>query len=112
MKSAITYARVSSDKQEKEGHSIPAQRERLNSYAERHAFAVAREFIEVETAKKAGRSQFSEMVRTLKRKDAPKIVLVETTDRLTRNYHDMLLVDELVNSHGIEFHVVREGTII
>lgn len=111
-KEAVIYARVSSERQEKEGHSIPAQRERLMQYAERQGFHITQEFIEVETAGKIGRDQFNKMMRALKLKTSPKTVLVETTDRLTRNYHDMLVVDDLVNQYGVEFHVIRENTVI
>jgi site-specific DNA recombinase len=82
---AFIYARVSSKDQEKEGFSIPAQLELLRGYAAAQGLQVTNEFVDVETAKQAGRSGFSEMIAALKKlKNAP-VVLVEKTDRLYRN---------------------------
>ncbi len=51
----VIYARVSSKDQEREGFSIPAQLEMLHQYSADCGFSVLREFIDVETAKRAGR---------------------------------------------------------
>ena len=61
-KQAVIYARVSSKEQEKEGFSIPAQLKLLKEYAAANGFAVAQEYIDVETAKQTGRAAFGEMV--------------------------------------------------
>jgi site-specific DNA recombinase len=63
---AVIYARVSSKEQADEGFSIPAQLKLLREYAAKHELRVAREFVEAETAKKAGRRGFSAMVSFLK----------------------------------------------
>lgn len=47
---AVLYARVSSDEQEKEGFSIPAQQKLLRGYAADNGIRVLREFVDVETA--------------------------------------------------------------
>jgi site-specific DNA recombinase len=49
----VIYARVSSKEQEKEGFSIPAQLKLLKEYAAANSFAVAREYVDVGTAKPA-----------------------------------------------------------
>jgi site-specific DNA recombinase len=64
---AVTYARVSSKEQEKEGFSIPAQLKLLKEYAVANGLAVAKEYVDVETAKQTGRVAFGEMVAYLKR---------------------------------------------
>src|SRR6266566_4522273 len=46
---AVMYARVSSKEQEKEGFSIPAQLKLLEEYAAANGFAVAQEYVDVET---------------------------------------------------------------
>jgi site-specific DNA recombinase len=53
---AVIYARVSSKEQEKEGFSIPAQLKLLKEYASANGFAVAHEYVDVETAKQTGRA--------------------------------------------------------
>lgn len=58
----VLYARVSSDRQEKEGFSIPAQIKLLREYALRNGLKIVEEFVEAETAKKAGRTQFNKVV--------------------------------------------------
>ena len=60
---AVIYARVSSKDQEREGYSIPAQLKLLREYAQSRDFNVAKEFVDVETAKMTGRKQFGEMLR-------------------------------------------------
>jgi site-specific DNA recombinase len=94
-KQAVIYARVSSKEQEKEGFSIPAQLKLLKDYALAHGFALAQEYVDVETAKQTGRAAFGEMVAYLKAHPAVRVMLVEKTDRLYRNLKDWVTVDEL-----------------
>jgi DNA invertase Pin-like site-specific DNA recombinase len=79
---AVSYARVSSKDQEREGFSIPAQRKLLNEYATERGLRIVREFKEVETAKVAGRSAFTAMMAFLKATPSCRTILVEKTDRL------------------------------
>ena len=112
---AVIYARVSSKEQEKEGYSIPAQKKLLEAYATDNGFEIVSEYIDVETAKKAGRIGFTEMLAFLKEQaqgkqpeDRCRIILVEKTDRLYRNFKDYVLLDEL----GLEVHLVKENTAV
>jgi site-specific DNA recombinase len=112
MKKAVLYARVSSREQEKEGFSIPAQLKLLKEYAERHGLQVVEEFTDAETAKKAGRTNFLAMAEKLKKSKDIKVILVEKTDRLTRNFQDYVLIDELIQKLDLEVHMVKEGEIL
>jgi site-specific DNA recombinase len=112
MKKAVLYARVSSLTQEKEGFSIPAQIKLLQEYAHKSDFIISHEFTDAETAKKAGRSQFKAMLDTIKTDKNIKAILVEKTDRLTRNFHDYVIVDELIAERDIEVHMVKEGEVL
>jgi DNA invertase Pin-like site-specific DNA recombinase len=105
---AVLYARVSSKDQEREGFSIPAQVKLLRQYAETHSLAILGEFTDVETAKQTGRSGFAEMLTFLKGDQACRTILVEKTDRLYRNFRDLITVDEL----GVTLHFVKEGSIV
>ena len=58
----VTYARVSSKDQEKEGFSIPAQQRLLREYAADKGMGIAQEFVDVETARKSGREGFGQML--------------------------------------------------
>ena len=107
-KQAVIYARVSSKEQEKEGFSIPAQLKLLKEYASAQGFAVAQEYVDVETAKQTGRAAFGEMVAYLKAHPALRVMLVEKTDRLYRNLKDWVTVDEL----EVEIHFPKEGVVL
>ena len=104
---AVLYARVSSKEQEL-GYSIPAQQELLRSYAAQLEIRIAEEFGDAETAKTTGRPGFAAMVDYLKQHPACRILLVEKTDRLYRNFKDYLTIDEL----GVEIHLVKENVIL
>jgi site-specific DNA recombinase len=56
VRKAVLYARVSSKEQDKEGFSIPAQIKLLKEYAAANGFVVTQEYVDVETAKEAGRA--------------------------------------------------------
>jgi site-specific DNA recombinase len=107
-KQAVIYARVSSKEQEKEGFSIPAQLKLLKEYAATNGFAVAQEYIDVETAKQTGRAAFGEMVAYLKAHPSVRVMVVEKTDRLYRNLKDWVTVDEL----EVEMHFPKEGVVL
>jgi site-specific DNA recombinase len=72
MDKAVIYARVSSKEQEREGYSIPAQLKFLNEYAVTHSFNVVKEFVDNETAKKSGRTNFGEMIKYLRKHTTSK----------------------------------------
>ena len=105
---AILYARVSSKEQEKEGFSIPAQQKLLRGYAEANNLTVTREFIDVETARRSGRTGFGEMLAFLKRSLTCRVLLVEKTDRLYRNLKDWVTLDEI----DLEIHLVKENVVL
>src|SRR5579884_4063069 len=82
MRPAVLYARVSSKDQAREGFSIPAQLKFLREYAQ--------------------------MVRFLSNHKTCRIVLVEKTDRLYRNFRDCVTLEDL----DVEIHLPKEGQII
>ena len=105
---AVTYARVSSKEQEKEGFSIPAQARLLGDYARQHGIVVAKEFVDIETAKQSGRTGFNEMLAFLAKNPEVQAILVEKTDRLYRNIRDWVTLDEL----RLEIHFVKENVVL
>ena len=106
--SAVLYARVSSKEQEREGYSIDAQLKLLREYARSACLRVDREFIDVETAKGTGRTEYTRMVSFLRERRECRVLLVEKTDRLYRNLKDWVRLDDL----ALEIHLVKEGEII
>jgi DNA invertase Pin-like site-specific DNA recombinase len=108
MKQGVIYARVSSKDQEKEGFSIPAQLKLLREYALKNGIKILRDFVDVETAKTTGRKQFGEMVLFFKKHPECRVVIVEKTDRLYRNFADCVTLEDL----GVEIHLPKEGQVI
>jgi len=104
---AVLYARVSSKEQE-EGFSIPAQLKLLKEYALKNKLKIIKEFIDVETAKQAGRSSFNSMIDFLKNNKEVKNILCEKTDRLYRNFKDYLTIEGL----NLIIHLVKENEVL
>jgi DNA invertase Pin-like site-specific DNA recombinase len=106
---AVIYVRVSSQEQEREGFSIDAQLHLLRQYAHQRDIRVLKEFCDVETAKRSGRSEFSGMLRYLAEHRAEcNSILVEKTDRLYRNFRDYVSVDDL----AVHIHFVKENVVL
>lgn len=105
---AIAYARVSSKEQEKEGFSIPAQQKLLCDYAAAQRIEIVRDYVDIETAKQTGRTNFGEMIKYLRTHSDVRTLLVEKTDRLYRNLKDWVTIDEL----DVEVHLIKEGQLL
>ena len=105
---AVLYARVSSKEQDKEGFSIPAQLKLLRDYASHEGIRIVEEYVDVETAKQAGRTSFGNMVDFLNKQPESRVLLVEKTDRLYRNLKDWVTLDEL----DLEIHLIKEGVVL
>lgn len=107
-KRGVIYARVSSKDQERGGFSIPAQLKLLREYAEAQNIKIVEEYIDIETAKDSGRTNFNEMVRFLRKNTTVRSLLVEKTDRLYRNLKDWVTMDEL----DADIHFAKEGVVL
>jgi site-specific DNA recombinase len=105
---AVLYTRVSSREQVQEGFSLDAQSKLLRDYAERQGFQIVQAFEDVETAKTTGRKQFGAMVTFLRRNRSCRVLIVEKTDRLYRNFRDSLTLEDL----DINIHFVKEGEVL
>jgi len=108
VREAVLYARVSTPDQQREGYSIPAQIKLLEDYAALNGIVVVSSHVDVETARKSGRTAFGNMLRYLKRNPEVRIILVEKTDRLYRNLKDWAIIDDL----GVEVHFVKENVVM
>ena len=73
-RNAVLYARVSSKEQHKEGFSVPAQLKLLRDYALHESIRIVEEYVDVETAKQAGRTSFGEMVDFLNKHPESRII--------------------------------------
>ena len=112
---AVIYIRVSSKEQQQEGFSLDAQLQFLLGYARKNDIEVLNTYMDVESAKTVGRTQFGHLMAFLKQQASlppgqnPCLtVLVEKTDRFYRTVDDMVTIREI----GAGIHLVKEGTIM
>lgn len=110
---AVIYARVSSKDQEETGYSLPAQEKFLKEYAERKSFQVAKVFAISESASgKKQREVFTQMMQYVSKQNI-KIVICEKADRLSRNFKDMVRVDEwLEEDKERQMHLVKDSLVL
>jgi site-specific DNA recombinase len=103
MKTAVIYARVSSDKQREE-NTIASQTAALVEFAEAHGYSVPEEWV-IEDEGFSGASLIRpglEQLRDLAAEGQIQAVLVHSPDRLSRKYaYQVLLMEELAR-HGVE----------
>lgn len=104
---AVLYARVSSREQE-EGFSISAQLKLIKEYAVKNKLKIVNEFIDIETAKQTGRSNFNSMIDFLRDNPEVKNILCEKTDRLYRNFKDYLTIE----NRDLRIHLVKENEVL
>lgn len=111
MKKAIILARVSSREQE-EGYSIDAQKDRLIRYCERKNLSVIKSYEIVESSTQGDRKRFMEMINFVKSQKERVAIVADKIDRIQRSFKEFPLLDELINKNIIELHFFTENTVI
>lgn len=106
---AVIYARVSSEEQGK-GYSNDAQLDLCRTFASARGLHVVTEFVDVESASSAGRTQFGRMLELLRSGKATHVI-AEKTDRLLRNIHDEYALWVLIEDKGLTVHRTKEGSV-
>jgi site-specific DNA recombinase len=94
MQPCVIYARVSTKEQQEEGYSIPAQLKAMRAFCEKEKLLVVAEFIEAESAGKAGRKRFGAMFSYLEEHKEVRLVVAHKLDRLYRNFADQVKLEE------------------
>jgi site-specific DNA recombinase len=94
MQPCVIYARVSTKEQQEEGYSIPAQLKALHAFCEEQGLVAVAEFVEAESAGKAGRKRFGAMLTYFREHPEVRAVVVHKLDRLYRNFKDQVLLEE------------------
>lgn len=82
---AISYLRVSTQKQGRSNLGIEAQRHAVTTFTKQRGLVIDKEFIEVESASKNDREKLKEAIE-MARKHGYKLVIAKL-DRLSRNLH-------------------------
>ena len=112
LQNAVLYIRVSSKEQAEGGYSLDAQTRLLKEHAHQKDLKIVHEFKDEETAKESGRKAFNEMLLFVKENPSIKYLLVEKTDRLSRNFRDIATLEDLMNKQDIHIVLVKENVEI
>ena len=111
MKPLVAYLRVSTASQGKSGLGIDAQRDAIRRFAEAEGFAIAAEFVEVETGKGSdaldSRPQLAAALAEARKIRAA--VVVWKLDRLSRSLKDVLHLMEEIAKVGAGFRSLTEA---
>ena len=108
---AIIFARVSTQEQETDGHSIDAQIHKLREYSKKNNLTVIKEFEVVESSTKGERPEFNQcldFIRTQKEKVA---LVCDKVDRLQRSILDIPKLEELRTKEKVVIHFLDIGKL-
>ena len=111
---AVLFCRVSSREQEESGYSLPAQEKLLRTYAEDRGFQVVKKPFSISESAKGTKPRkiFKEMLDYTIEKDV-KIIICEKADRMTRNFKDMILIDDWIEGdEKRQVHLVKDSLIL
>src|ERR1043165_9534196 len=108
---AIILARVSSQEQE-EGHSIAAQKRRLQEYCERQRLTVIRAYEIVESSTRGDRREFHELIAFAKAQHERVAIIADAVDRVQRSFKESVLLDDLRRTGRVEVHFLRENLVL
>ena len=112
---AVVLARVSGKGQELTGYSLDAQYKLSLDYCSRNELIIAKEFLLTENASAPEKRKiFRQMMAfaAVKKNNITHIV-VEKTDRYTRNFKDAVLLDEWLAANAERrLHAVKESLIL
>ena len=109
---AIILARVSTEDQISEGHSIPAQLEKARSYVLSKGFEIQSQHQFDESSIKDHRVKFEKVIDEIRASKEKIALIVETIDRLQRGFKESVLLDAFRKQGMLEIHFIRENLII
>ncbi len=109
----IIFARVSTKRQETEGLSLEEiQLPRAREYAKTNGLNVIKTFKISETGSEyKARNKFNEMVMFAKKNKITDIVSFRV-DRITRNFRDSVLIDELRTKYKVKLHFIDDRLVL
>ncbi len=110
IKSCLIYARVSTDRQVREGHSLDDQVDRLVKYAREHNWRILEIYKDggKSGGSTTGRPEFTRMLERCEKDKDVDIVLLEETDRFARDAQDHLAVKSFLKKHSVELIATQQ----
>lgn len=110
IKNCLLYARVSTERQVVEGHSLNDQVERLVKFARDKSWHILEVYKDEgkSACSTAGRPEFTRMLERCETDSDVNAVLLEETDRFARNAQDHLAVKALLKKHNVELIATQQ----
>lgn len=110
MKRALLYIRVSTSKQDRDGYSIPLQKERLLSYCKAMGWVVAGVYVDPGfSGASLDRPGMNALIKAIEEKKGDT-VLVYKLDRLSRSQRNILyILEEVFEPQGVSFVSMQES---
>ena len=111
---AIIFARVSTARQEKEGLSLDEiQIPNAEKYAKSEGLDVVKQFRIGESGGQYKiRKKFIEMVDYMKKHKDVTDIIAFRVDRITRNCHDAVTIDDLIQNYGKRVHFIDDHFVL
>ena len=107
---AVTFARVSSEKQER-GASIDAQKKSIEDYCIEKGLKIIREFEITESSTRGDRVKYNEMLDFIRSRTKKTAIVVNCVDRLQRSDEDNPALDKLRKEGKIELENADGETV-
>ena len=104
----LGYSRVSTEDQSQNGHSLPAQEQKIRQYAELYGHALSEVVTDAGvSAKNLNRQGIQNILSMIKKREV-QVLIVAKLDRLTRNVRDLSDIVELCNKTDTALISVNE----
>ena len=108
---AVILTRVSTLDQE-DGHSLAAQRARLEEYCRKKDMPVIKIFEIIESSTSGNRKQFHEMIDFIRRRKEKTAIVADAVDRVQRSFTEVPTLNNLIQENKTELHFLRESMIV
>ncbi len=106
---ALSFDRVSTLEQQQKGYSLENQTASAEGYADRNNLAIIESFTIAESSwKSRKRPEFKKMILTA-RQYKIKHLIFKCVDRMSRNFHDLALIMDLIDQEGYTIHFYEGG---
>ena len=103
----FVYDRVSTLEQAETGLSLANQQNQAERYCQDSGLSVIYQFTIAESARKEGRKIFNQMIK-LARLFGIRHLIFKNTDRMSRNYNDLVQIIDLVKNHKFTIHFYED----
>ena len=106
---AVIFARVSTQEQETDGHSIDAQIAKLRDYSKKNDLEIIKEFEVVESSTRGERPEFYKMIDFVNSQKGQIALVVDKVDRLQRSFTELPILDGLRKANKLVIHFLDIG---